>query len=380
MNVWPFPPQRKLKETMEWMTEVIRCKSAEQRLCLRNVPRTSLEYDFQFLPQEIEAATVMARQWGADEFLIPLWHELSHVGTVSSSTTSIPVDTTLARYQAGWYAFIMGVDGKYEVVTIDSVTPTTIELVSPGVVLGFTGAVVMPCYPARFKSAFSFRKYAAEYTSGAAEFIITENLGITASNPYSAFNGSYVVSDRPLLGRGSRETQTREFEAFSNVSGPLFYSKPYTYSVGSNSISWSFDSQAELYAFMQWMLGVKGKQQSFYLPRWTRDFVPSQNVVSTNTHITVYTNDLLTDSYTGPICLVKSNGDQVYLIVESWLFVGSGQYRMRLTTTVGENIDLSDIEMITRMPKMRFNSDKVEFDHQGGKVVDVRMPTMEVPE
>lgn len=380
MNVWPFIPQRKLKEVMEWVTEIIRCRSAEQRLCLRDVPRTSIEFDFQFLPQEIEAATVMARQWGADEFLLPFWHELEQVGTITASTVSIPVDTTIRRYQAGGYAFIMGDSGRYEVVTIESVTPTTIELVAPGVVLGFVGAVVMPCYPARFKAAFNFNKYAAEYTTGDAEFILTEPYGITPVNPHPAFSGSYVVSDRPLVSGGNRETHTREFEGFSNLSGPLFYSKSYTYAVGNSLMSWSFDTQAELYSFMQWMMGVRGKQQSFYLPRWTRDFILDENVLSTDTELLVLTNPILVDSYVGPICVVKRDGSQVYLTIASWEYYGPTRWQINLTGAVGEDINPADVEMITRMPKMRFNSDKIEFSHEGAKVVNVRLPVMEVPE
>lgn len=379
-NVWPFVPQRELKERMEWMTEVIRCRSAEQRLCLRNAPRTSIEYDFQLLPQEIEAATVMARQWGADEFYLPFWHELEYVGTVASSALSINVDTTIRRYKVGGSAFIMGSDGKYEVVEIEAVNAGSIDLVAPGVVLGFAGAVVMPCYPARVKSPFQFRKFAAEYHTAEAEFILTEDFNITAVNPYPSFNGSYVLTDRPLALGSSRESQTREFEGFQNIAGPLFYSKTYTYPVGTSAMAWSFDTDAELWAFRLWMYSVKGKQESFYAPRWTRDFVLAVDALSTDDFLVVNSNEVLTDTYIGHICLVKNDGTQLYLTIDSWQSHSVGKYRMNLSAVLGQSLSVSDVELICRMPKMRFNSDAIEYDYRNGGVVNVRLPITEVPE
>lgn len=380
MSVWPFVPQRRMKELMEWKTEVIRCRSAEQRLCLRNVPRTTVEYDFQLLPQEIEAATVLARQYGADEFLLPFWHELEYVGTVASSATNIVVDTTTKRYKVGGSGFIIGSDGKYETFTIDTVNPGSIDIAAPGIALGFAGAVVMPAHPARVKKPFNFRKYSAEYFTADMEYILTEDFGITASNPYPSFNSSYVLTDRPLALGSARESHTREFEGFGNLSGPLFYSKTHTYAVGTGTMSWSFNTVAEAWAFRLWMYDVKGKQESFYAPRWTRDFPMNTDALTADDFLIIDTNDWLQDTYLGPICVVLNDGTQLYYIVDSWQSHTAGTYRMNLTTTLGQDIAVADVEMITRMPKMRFNSDNIEFDYQDAKVVDVRLPIMEVPE
>lgn len=379
-NVWPFPPQSQLKERMEWVTEVIRCRSAEQRLCLRNTPRTTVEYSFQLPPQEVEAATVMARQWGADEFLIPFWHELEHVGTVSPGALSIIVDTTQSRYKAGGKAFIMGSDGKYEVVTIDTVNADSIDLQGPGVVLGFAGAVAMPCFPARFKSPFQFRKYAAEFFTSEAEFIMAEDFDLVAATPYPVFNGSYVLTDRPLIGGNSRESHTREFDGFSNIAGPLYYSTSHTYPVGISLMTWSFDTRAEAWAFRLWMHNVKGKQESFYAPRWTRDFVLAEDALSTDDFLIVETNDFLQDTFTGTVFLQTVSGDQFFLTVDSWQTHLPGTYRMNLNSTLGHAIAAADVELICRMPKTRFNSDVVEFNYKGSGVVEVALPLIEVPE
>jgi hypothetical protein len=380
MNVWPFPPQRELKERTEWKTDVIRCRAAEQRICLRPVPRTTIDLDFQFLPGEIEAATDMARSWGADEFLLPFWQDLAKVGMVASGAQTIYFDTSGKRFQAGGYAFIMGSDGKYEVVQITTVNPTSIELADPYVVLGFAGAIVAPAYPARFKKPLGFRKYAADYFTGSAEFILVGDQGVAGANPFPTFKNAYVMTDRPLVTGSSNESQTREFSGFDNIAGPLFYSKSYTYAVGTFNMTWSFDTDAQLQVFRQWMQVVKGKQGSFYAPRWTRDFVPSQPILAADTTITVSANGFRKNAYTGPVCLVKTTGQLLFLEIDSVLNTGGGEEQLQLTAAVGEDLALADIEMITRMPRVRFNSDTVEYAYNTGGSVDVRLPVMEVPE
>lgn len=380
-NVWPFVPQRRLKEIIEWKTEIIRCRSAEQRICLRNAPRTTIEYDFQLLPQEIEAATYLARQYGADEILLPFWHELSYVGSISASTTNIPVDdTSIKRYQAGQSGFIIGADGTYETFTIDTVNPNSIDIASPGLVSSYVGSLVMPAYPARVTRPFNFNKFPSEYYTAQTQYVLAEDFNLTGVNNYPVFNSSFVISDRPVILGSSSETQAREFDSFSNQSGPLFYSKEFTYPVGTSDIAWSFDNKTDAWNFRLFMYDVKGKQKSFYAPRWTKDFIPSQNILSADTAIIVESNETLNDAYIGSICIVKNDGSQVYLTIDSWETVGPGEYQMNLTTMVGEDILVSEIDLICRMPRMRFNSDLIEIDYLDAEVINVRLPLFEVLE
>lgn len=378
-TVWPFVPQRGMKERMQWRTEVIRCKSAEQRICLRSAPRTILEFDYHLLPKEIEAATTQARDLGADEVLMPFWNELEYVGAVSASATSISIDTTTKRFKNGSLGFIIDGDGDYETFTITGVNASSLD-VGAGITGSYTGAVVMPCYPARFLKPFDFRKFSAPYMTASVECILAEDFGITGNNPYPSFNSSYVLSDRPLISGSAREAHTREFQGFENIGGPLFYSDLYAYPISMGAVSWSFDTIAEAWQFRRWMYEVKGKQQSFYMPRWTRDFVMAEDRGSGADYIVVEENEQLQDTYLGAICVVMKSGTQYYYIVDGWQSAGAGTYQMDLTTTLGVAIAAADVHLICRMPKVRFNSDVIEFTYRDAYVVNARLPIMEVPE
>jgi len=379
-NVWPFPPQRKLKETMEWNTEVLRSRAAEQRICLRYTPRTTIDYNYQLMPQEIEAATVMAREWGASEFLLPFWQELKHVGTLAINATVITVQTETLRYKPNGFVFIITSQGDYTAVEIESVTSSTLVL-KEALDRSYSGAVVMPCFPSRFSSPFKFKKYSAEYFTAESEFITTSGFPVTEENPYPSFNGSYVVTDRPILAGSPHETNNREYDTFDGLSGPLFYYASYTYAVSNSTLVWSFDNNDELWAFRKWMYIVKGKQGSFFLPRWTRDFIIAGPTVSTDSLLLVNENTYKEDSFIGDICIVKYNGDLIYATIISWSNpLALGKWQMNLENPIGQVLQVADVEMITRMPRVRFNSDRVEFSHEGAGVVNVSLPVMEVPD
>lgn len=378
-DVWPFQPQTQLREQMEWTTEVIRCRSAEQRICLRNTPRTTIKYDFVLFAQEIEAAAILSRQWSSNEFLLPFWQDFEYSGTIASGATIIYVSSTAnKRYNVGEYLFIIETNNQqYEIAIINDVNSSYIEIESP-ITLSFDQAVVMPCYPCYMKAPFQFQKYSAKYFTANAEFILTDDLQVGTNNNYPVFQDSYVLNDRPIVFGKINESHIREFEGFKNIAGPIFYSELYTYPVSNTAVSWSFHEKAGLWNFRQWMHYVKGKQGSFYIPRWTRDFVPVVNINSSDNFIIVKENSYYIDSYIGNACLIKNDGTQIYFTVVSWQFFATNQYKMNTSQVIGENIQIVDIEIITRMPRMRLDSDVIEYNYKDSGTVDVKLPLMEV--
>lgn len=382
MSVWPFVPQISIKERMVWMTEIIRCKGAEQRIRLRNLPRTELSFDYQLIPGEIEAATVLARELGSSEIDVPFWHELEYVGAIVAAQVTISVDTTVARYTVGGKLFIMGAEG-FESHVIVSFTATEVTIAAPGAVLDFSNPVVMPLHPAYPKSPFKINKKAGDYVTANYEFISAADYEITGARPtrYATYDGKYVMVDRPVMTGSISETHTKEHATFDNIAGPIEYADTYNQAIAKTIMTWSFDTRAEVLDFRLWMYEVYGKQKSFLTPRWTRDFIPLADINNSASYLSVALNTTMIDTYIGPICIVMKDGTQYYEEVESWADAGDGTYEMHLVGTAPPGIQkLEDIEMVTRLINVRFNSDIVEFNYMAAGRVDVRLPLVEVPE
>jgi len=375
MDVWPFIPQVSVTERFEWNTEVISCKSAEQRICLRLIPRVTIKYHYYLYEQEIEAATSLARKYGADELLVPLWTDFAVVQGIVSDQTTISIDNTIRRFTAGGYVFLLGGSGDYETVLIDSVTDSAITL-STGVVNDYDAAYVMPCFPFFFSEAFQLGKYAGEYCTADASFLTSVDLGVVGADVYPTYNGISVMTDRSVVSSDSiSETHTVDFSLFDNENGPVFYSKNHTYAVGASSLSWSLDDRTSMHALRQWFYDKKGKQTAFYVPRWTRDFVLSADVVSGNTTFNFNINNSFADSYTGPVCIAMTDGTLYYATINSWV----GKIAV-LSAAFTHSIDKDDVELICRMPLMRLDADAIEFDFGEAGSTTVKAAIIEVPD
>ena len=378
-ELWPFVPQRKMQEQLTWLTEVIDCKSAEQRLALRNIPRSTWQFNYQLLQQELEAATYLARNYGDVDYYLPVWPELTKVGTITALDTTIVFSTTSKRFKDGGYAFIIGDNWKTEVVEIATVAAGQLNLAAPYVAKSYTNAYVLPCYAAKMTNGFTFKKLNAEYFTASASFTITDSFEVTPANPYTSYNSSYVVTDRPVVKGAVSENHVNQVAVFDNIAGPLTYAALFDYAVSDSSLAWSFDNLVATATFRQWLYITKGRAGSFYCPRWSRDFIVDVDIVNTDTSIIVIDNDVRDDAYTGHIAIIKTDGTQVYAEVTGWSAAGLGQASMDLSGAIGADILTSEVEMITRLPVMRLNSDSISFDYSNGSVVNVVIPIKETP-
>lgn len=379
-EIWPFPPQGKVTEAISWQTDVIRCKAAEQRINLRNIPRTTFDYEYQFTQAVAEAATQLARLNMDQDIYVPIWTEGEYVGAVPSSATSITVDTTNLRYKAAAHVFIIGDNNAYEIVEISAVQAGQLDLAAPFVTLGYANAYIAPCFLCKMKGPLGIGKMSADYMTSRSAFTYDKNFGDVGAHSFPSYNGSYVMTDRPIVKGQQREVQEREVTLFPNLAGPLHYDTTYDYAISKGTVFWSFDTAAEIKVFRSWLFVVKGKQGSFYSPRWTRDFILDVDIGSADTAITVLANTDSSNAYLGAICIAMKDGTQYYGEITSWDPQGGGQHVANLSTSFGSNILKADVEMITRMPKMRFDNDTVTFAHLAGQKTTVRMTLMEVPE
>ena len=71
---WPFPAAREIMEVLEWRTDVLRAREAEQRIALRSRPREIVTFRHRLDTLGMARAAELARAGFAGEWLIPLWH------------------------------------------------------------------------------------------------------------------------------------------------------------------------------------------------------------------------------------------------------------------------------------------------------------------
>lgn len=376
-NIWPFIPQRGHTEETEWLTEVIKAKSGEQRMGLRNKPRTYLQFNYQLTPYDIEEARFLAKKYSSEDVFLPFWQESEQVGTVTSGSNTIQVDKTDKLFKLGGFAFIADLN-SYEIVEITSTIFGGFNI-NGTVQNDYANAHIMPCYVAKVHRHFRINKRDADFVTASISFVLTEDFGLTPDNQYTQFNGHRVMTDRPVLAGSEVETNRLDFDVFDNSTGLLTYFKKYDEAVTSTSMSWVLQNRSQLHAFREWLLTVKGKLKPFYLPSWTRDFKLAVPIVFNELFIIIEKPKDSDFIYEGVITLVLIDGTLVHRSILSWVDLDNGQIQLNLNLNIGQNLDESDLEMISVTPLMRFNSDKVTYNHNTG-LIKISIPVIEVPE
>lgn len=376
--IWPFVPQAAFTETIEWLTDIIQCKASEQRLGLREYPRSFFEHSYHFTPKQLEAARTIIRNTGKDTVTFPLWWDATFIPQITASQTSVSIDTTKKRYLAGGNAFIIDAQGRHEIVEISSLNDTTLNFSSPYVVLGYTNAYIMPCHEAYFNGQLQAQKPAADYIIAKCSVALDTDFEITKTNLYSTFNSKPLIHQRPLAA-SSNDSEFQELLVFDNYSGPIAKSEKLEYSASSSILDWYPSSKEELWSLREFFYYMQGKRMSFYTLKWTRDFVVDEDITSTDTSIIFQLNENLIDTYLGPIAIVSVTGVITIATITAWAYYDVDQYEATLSGAIGVTINKVNIELVTRLMKCRFDSDAVTINYQNNSNIAIRLSIMEIP-
>ncbi len=380
MAVWPYIPQRRPTESLEWMTDVIRCSAKEYRHCLRKEPRQEWSYTFQMTPAQFGRAKGLARSIGGSTLDLPIWTEQTVVGAIAAHTVNLTVDTAGASYEDGGELLVWESDTHYEVVTIATVGVGTVTL-NPWVVDDYTDALVMPLREATFAQPFEAdRDAVAARVVTQARFLIVETQDLSSINPmYDTYKDSYLVTDPPLEASNVREEYEREVETLDSGSGLMWRGSLYAAPIRGSVLGWGSLTRTELVNVREWLHTVKGRWKSIWVPSWNADVTVTADVV--NNSYTVEIADIDFNSFfTAPCDFAIITTDGLFHCIHV-LSCADGDPGKEVLTVEDPNasIPLNTIARTSLLTRARFAADRVEIQHEVGGYAACAVPTVEVP-
>lgn len=382
MVVWPFIPQREFTESLEWLTEVLRSKGAEQRISLR--PQARQEHFFEYLvdDQQLARAKYLARFAGAEELAVPSWEFMSRVGAVALGTTSVAVDTTEAPYRVGDMAIVWQEDDFFEVRQIEEMTGSSISWPSLPLERGYGLAYVMPVRTSQFLQDPEVSRGTNPLKRMQARFVTTQfySLGDDFDAGYPTYRGYDVMDDRTVLLSDVSERFAREASVIDPGLGSIWRAPEFTYPVQTSSVAWSLDNHSDLWRLRGWLDARRGRWRGFWMPSWNADFVLAANAVSSDVTLTV--RNVGHHLYDGvrDIMILTASGDKHFLRVNSATAGFSGNEVLQLAAPLGFNLSTANAQLICLMSYMRLDADRVEIKYRAGRGADVAVNIMEAPE
>ena len=377
--IWPFMPQTRHTEGLEWKTDIIGTFNREQRLALRAAPRQSFVYEFILDEQQFSRAKAISTGWASRVYGAPVWSELTNVGPISAGASEIFLSTDYADYRAGGLLLIWQSDTELEAVEIVSVLADRLILALP-VVSSYTQAYVAPVRLSRTLSGAQYTRRANVYATASVSFLVTENADLGSPSGYDQYRGLDVLHDPQVIIGNPVERIARSVDLFDNGSGPVAVEINNNWISSSKTISFDVDTREQRWSARQFLHSLRGRQKTFWLPSGNRDLIPLSDLGSASTSITCLPIGYSLYYAVTDIMILDVDGSRYYNRILSSTTDGSGNEVLALQNAVGADLLVSDIDSISFMSHVRLDSDKVDIRHEYGGRVTFSVPVKETPE
>lgn len=379
-ELWPFVPQRDFTESLEWLTDVIGCRAAEQRLSVRPLPRLGLYYSMLLDPRQASLARTLARTAGLGEFYVPLWSEATRIGALPQGTLTVPADTTWAQYAVGRLVAIFDEFDRVEVVALDSVSTTELGLSVP-TAAPMSNAFIMPCLVMRPAQEFEFGRAAAEdLLHVRASFYSTDVMDVSADFGPSTYRSHPVLTVRPMASGSLAERVTHQAETVDNDVGPVSVFKQLGYVTSKAYMAWDCLTVQDLWQLRRWLYAARGKQRGFWRPTWGHDLQLLSPASAADTMITVADVGFAGRMTNRDLAIMLASGSTVYRRATHAEAGLAGTEVLHLESAVGTALTPSGVDRISFMNFARLDVDRVEISHRVARGASVQVAILEVPQ
>lgn len=373
--VWPFSPQQGYSEGLEWLTDVMRSKTSEQRVAMRDAPRQSFDYRYIFDDHQVSRARAMAVGWAQRQFGLPVWNEAAYVGTVQAGVTTLTVDTTAADYRAGDALLVWTSDNDFEAIVVNEIRPNEVDVALP-VSKTYNGAFIMPMRYAR-STEMSIIRSGNAYGKVRTQFTVVANKNLGASIGLPTYKDLPVLTDVMIDVGGYEEKIVKEVSVLDNKMAAAVMDSMFNSTDQYFMVSWDLKSKEEVWRVRRFLHSLRGKQKPFWLPTQTRDMTLTAAVDPSATGIKVKKFGGSLFYHTKDIQILQADCTRTFHSVEGIADDGLDE-NLTLSSSAGITVAVAQNPKISFMYKVRLDVDRVEINYQTSSHVTIRVPVKEV--
>jgi hypothetical protein len=342
----------------------------EQRRAIRLTPRQILEYTYEVdgLDRQILEALIFDGQGRV--FGLPVWFEPSFLTTAASPTdTTLLLDqTTYGDFRVGGLLAIWEGTRDYEILQIDAITPTSVDLASEVMSAHPAGTRVFPVRIANMSAEVRGSRHRKTLQTVKVVFTIRDSdsiLGSTAAFP--TFNSKVLLTEPNEVQGTLNESFERTLIPVDSDAGRFEVFSIADISRRVHPKTFFSNSRQRLWEVRQLLHALKGRAISFYIPTFFDDFTPTQGVTSGGTSLFFenfgYTELIQRRKPRDAIRLVMTDGTSVSRNVVDAEVISDDEERLQVDAVWGVNATLAEIERVEYLTKVRSNADEVAIEH-----------------
>ena len=378
--LWAFPAAQEIAEVLEWRTDVLTSRAGEQRIALRPRPREIVTFRHRLDALGMARAAELARAGFAGDWHVPLWHmALQPDADLAQGATEVLLDTGVADFRGGKLAAI-AVDGhEAAAVAIASVQPDRLILAEPlGLQLPSPAVAapritVAPIRAGVLTSAIEVARRRQGDGSVTASFLLRDAPDLVAP-VLPTYLGRPVQTDPSLVRRPLSVSLRRAVEYVDNGFGPVVVEPLRDAFELGETITLKAQGPITRYALRRWLWSLRGRQVSFWLPKWGRELQLRAAMTSGSTLMRVAPVASL-PAYVGRAILLEMPTALRFRTITAAIAEGA-DHRLTLSSNLGEPVPLAT--RVHFLTAMRADADRVEIQH-GSVASEVTLPLIEVP-
>lgn len=387
--IFPYVPEVKAEEQLEWLTNVIRVANGyEQRHQLRTYPRQRISYEYKIRTQS-ETAKIqnLFVDWTTKTFGVPLWWDVHPItADVDAGSNDIVIGSAFEYMELKVGSLVMLVqendDGTdtFEVLQVQTMntSPQGVTVTSNisnsyekeksyvvPVVAGILeqgGKVSVPQGDTLASIRLTFRTRDNDFT------IDPDPTTYTTLADWDSIECP-VIDDDNLLSKGSlMEDWFQEIQILDYGTGEF---KPYTQELNARKsipFTWIAETPQELYQIRELLYFMRGKLRNVWVPSKREDFVLAQTASAAATAIVVENVDFNEYVQGAPpfagLVIRRTDGSVSYHRITGGNEIDSSTEDIEFTPAIGDELTVADVDRIELMYYARLNTDKVTLVHE----------------
>ncbi len=387
-------PQRGYIEGLLWKTNIIESwDGSEQRIRSRRLPRQKFDMEY-LIDGSKERAVAQNSLFGGigKAFGVPLFHFARSLNSdMAIGETVVQVTTTNADFRDStaetkelavlWRDF-----DDFEVVQIavGGVAAGSVTLERP-VAQAHDAATtsLIPIQVSVLNDNSGWQTYqTGEVQKFRCEWMTEESTDLADLSGLATHDGTVVFDDPNFIdGNTIEEGLKGKFQIFDSETGK-FASLDRRLSPQLNFMKgFETHTEAESFLLRKRLYGLLGRQKSFYVPSWRKDFELVNAIGAADTNIDVVPVDYSRFNPTGhapfgDIMIELNDGTRFFRkIISATVGIGApAREELEIDSSLGQTVSVSEIKRISYLYKVRLNSDVVEIHHIDRGVYSVRIP------
>lgn len=378
--LWPFPAAQEITEVLEWRTDVLQARSAEQRIALRAHPREIVTFQHRLDALGLARAAELVRAGFAGDWQVPLWQmAVQPTGDLAQGAVEIIVDTSLSDFRAG-AALGIAVDGsEASLAEIVSVAADRLVLAEPlaaqlpAATVAAARIAIAPIRQGVLTSALEISRRRQDDGVITASFLLRDAPELTAP-VLPTYLGRPVQTDPSLIRGPLTASLRRAVEYVDNGFGPVVVEPLRDLFERGEAITLKAQGMVARHALRRWLWSLRGRQASFWLPSWGRELQLRAAMTSGSTLMRVAPIAELA-AYVGRAILVEMPSALRFRTITAAITEGA-DHRLTLSSSLGESVGLAT--RVHFLTLVRSDADRIEIRH-GAVASEVILPVVEVP-